>query len=273
VSDSVVRFIVRPAVLSDAAAIDDLYNRLGYETSASFVAEPSTVEKRLAWIEAQERAGFPVFVAEETGETEETGRHEESATREEEAPVRAATMTPSGVTISPECESPRGERVDMYGEPVHSAAVTVPHRLAAASGGDQLVRDVADARLDDANAQTGGSLAGSRGGRILGFAAYGEFRANTGYRHTVENTIWVDPRAHRRGVGRALMERLVEAARERGVHAIVAVISAENEASIGFHHRLGFEDGGVLRQVGRKFGRWLDAAFLVRVLDGPDPND
>jgi L-amino acid N-acyltransferase YncA len=103
-------------------------------------------------------------------------------------------------------------------------------------------------------------------GEVAGYASYGDFRAFDGYRHTVEHSVYV--RADRRGggIGTALLTALIEAAAAAGVHAMVAGIEAGNAASVGLHERLGFRDAGVLPEVGRKFGRWLDLKFMVRVL-------
>ena len=69
-----------------------------------------------------------------------------------------------------------------------------------------------------------------------------------------------------RGLGSALLEPLLESARERGLHAIIAAIDAENVASIRLHARFGFEQVGLFRQVGFKFGRWLDVLYMERLL-------
>ncbi|MDD3352450.1 GNAT family N-acetyltransferase [Zoogloea sp.] len=111
-------------------------------------------------------------------------------------------------------------------------------------------------------------------GSLLGFASYGPFRAFPGYKYTVEHSIYVH-RDHRgRGLGRALLEHLVEAARQRDVHVLVGVIDMANRGSIALHEQLGFVHAGVLHQVGFKFGGWLDVGFWQRTLDTPaDPRD
>ncbi|MEO6340051.1 MAG: N-acetyltransferase family protein, partial [Caulobacteraceae bacterium] len=104
-------------------------------------------------------------------------------------------------------------------------------------------------------------------GRVVGYASFGDFRPFQGYRHTVENSVYVAPDAHRRGVGRVLMEALIHRARAMGKHVMVAGIEAENLASIRLHAAAGFVEVGRLPQVGRKFGRWLDLVFMQRALD------
>jgi len=107
-------------------------------------------------------------------------------------------------------------------------------------------------------------------GAIAGYASFGDFRAWDGYRFTVEHSVYVDPARHRSGVGRALLEALIERARAMGKHAMIAGIEAGNQGSIALHRSLGFEEVGRLPQVGTKFGRWLDLVFLQLTLDGRD---
>lgn len=105
------------------------------------------------------------------------------------------------------------------------------------------------------------------GAGVVGFAAYGSFHAFEGYRHTVENSVFVAPGLHRRGVGRALMTPLIERARAAGKHAMVAGIESANAASIRLHAALGFVEVARLPQVGAKFGRWLDLVYMLKTLD------
>ena len=111
-------------------------------------------------------------------------------------------------------------------------------------------------------------------GGLLGFASYGAFRAWPAYKYTVEHSVYVH-RAHRgRGIGRELMRRLIAVAADQGYHVLVGGIDAANGGSIAFHQALGFVHAGTVREVGFKFGRWLDLAFYQLVLDGPEaPED
>jgi L-amino acid N-acyltransferase YncA len=104
------------------------------------------------------------------------------------------------------------------------------------------------------------------GGTVAGFASYGPFRAYAGYRDTVENSVYVDQAAHQRGIGRALMEALITAARVRKMHAMVAAIALPNDASVALHRRLGFFDVGIMPQVGLKFGRYHDLLLMQKML-------
>ncbi|MBY6262933.1 N-acetyltransferase [Azospirillum sp. 412522] len=103
-------------------------------------------------------------------------------------------------------------------------------------------------------------------GAVAGFASYGEFRPWEGYKHTVEHSIYVDASVRGKGVGRALLAALLDDAMRNGKHMMVAGIEAENTASIRLHAGFGFVEAGCLRQVGRKFDRWLDLLFLQKQL-------
>lgn len=105
-------------------------------------------------------------------------------------------------------------------------------------------------------------LAAERDGAVLGYASYGDWRAFDGYRHTVEHSVYVDKEARGGGIGRALMEALLARAKEAGVHAMIAAIEADNAPSIALHERLGFFHTGRYREVGTKFGRWLDLVTM-----------
>ncbi|MBV9698108.1 MAG: N-acetyltransferase [Gammaproteobacteria bacterium] len=107
-------------------------------------------------------------------------------------------------------------------------------------------------------------LVAAAGEAVLGFATFGDFRAWTGYRFTVEHTVHVAASARGRGLGTQLMQALLPRAATLGKHMMIAGVDAANADSIRFHERLGFERAGLLREVGFKFDRWLDLVFLQR---------
>lgn len=108
-------------------------------------------------------------------------------------------------------------------------------------------------------------------GHIIGFSSIGPFRAWAAYKFTVENSVYVAADQRGRGIGRLLLMPLVAAARELHLHTIVAGIDAGNEASLKLHQSFGFEEVAHFRQVGYKFGRWLDLKFLQLILDPQTP--
>lgn len=106
-------------------------------------------------------------------------------------------------------------------------------------------------------------------GKVVGFSSYGPFRPWPGYKYTVENSVYVADGQRGKGIGPLLMAPLIEHARGKDMHAIIAVIDADNDASVQLHRRFGFEVVGQFRQVGYKFGRWLNLTFMELLLDTP----
>ncbi len=104
------------------------------------------------------------------------------------------------------------------------------------------------------------------GGAVAGYASASPWKTRASYRHTVETSVYVDPRFQRRGHGRRLYAALLGELRSRGVHAVVAGIALPNPASIALHEALGFVASGTLPQVGRKLDRWIDVGYWTLVL-------
>jgi L-amino acid N-acyltransferase len=103
-------------------------------------------------------------------------------------------------------------------------------------------------------------------GTVLGFGSLSPYRSRPAYAPTVEDSVYVH-RDHRgQGLGRRLLEDLVDRAREHGFHSVIARIVGGHAASIALHDRCGFEYAGTERQVGRKLGRWLDVVLMQRML-------
>lgn len=103
-------------------------------------------------------------------------------------------------------------------------------------------------------------------GTVVGFGSLSRFRDRAAYAPTVEDTVYVWPEFQGRGAGRAILERLIELAAAHGFHSVIARIVGHNEASIGVHRACGFEMVGTEREVGRKFGQWLDVVEMQRLL-------
>lgn len=105
-------------------------------------------------------------------------------------------------------------------------------------------------------------------GRVVGWSSLSRYHDRPGYRFTAENSVYIAASHRGQGLGRLLMLPLLQAARDRGLRAIIAVIDASNEASVRLHTSLGFEKVGHFRQVGFKFERWLDVAYFELLLPG-----
>lgn len=97
---------------------------------------------------------------------------------------------------------------------------------------------------------------------IVGFGTYDSFRSKIGYRFTVEHSVYVKEGFAGKGIGKLLLEQLISTAKSENYHVMIGVIDATNENSIRFHEKFGFESIGILKEVGFKFNRWLDANLM-----------
>lgn len=103
-------------------------------------------------------------------------------------------------------------------------------------------------------------------GSVVGYASLSSYRDRPAYRTTVEDSVYVARSHQGQGVGRLLLTSVVDAARDRGFHTMMARIVGGHDASIRLHESLGFTAVGVEREVGRKFNRWLDVVVMQRML-------
>ena len=104
-------------------------------------------------------------------------------------------------------------------------------------------------------------------GRVVGYAYAGAYRPRPAYRFTVENSVYLEPAIHRRGIGLQLLQRLIAESEARGYRQMIAVIGdSANAGSIGVHTRTGFTMIGTHPNVGLKFGRWLDTVMMQLAL-------
>lgn len=106
-------------------------------------------------------------------------------------------------------------------------------------------------------------------GKLLAFGSYGSFRPYPANKYTVEHSVYVHKDQRGRGLGRVVMQEIITAARQNGLHTLIGGIDSTNAGSIALHERLGFRHVGTLPHVGFKFGRWLDLAFYQLLLDTP----
>lgn len=120
--------------------------------------------------------------------------------------------------------------------------------------------------LDDHSGGYPAVVAVGDDGAVLGFGSLSKFRHRPAYAPTVEDTVYVAPEHQGRGAGRAVLEELIRLAEAHGFHSMIARIVGGNEASTGVHRACGFELVGTEREVGRKFGKWLDVVEMQRLL-------
>jgi L-amino acid N-acyltransferase YncA len=113
-------------------------------------------------------------------------------------------------------------------------------------------------------------LVAAEGDAVVGFSSFGAFRgAWGGYRYSVEHSVHIRADRRGQGIGRHLVEALFPRAAALDKHLMIGALDADNEGSLRFHERLGFERVGRLREVGRKFDRWLDLILVQRFVDAP----
>ncbi len=98
-------------------------------------------------------------------------------------------------------------------------------------------------------------------GNVIGFATYKKFRPSDGYKYTMEHSVYVSSKHQGKGIGKKLLQTLIEEAKNREVRTLIAVIDSENIGSIKFHEQFGFCFAGKLKNVGYKFGKWLDTVY------------
>ncbi|MBL0316942.1 MAG: N-acetyltransferase [Flavobacteriales bacterium] len=103
-------------------------------------------------------------------------------------------------------------------------------------------------------------------GTAVGFATYGQFRQRCAYKSTVEHSLYVAGEFQGKGIGKKMLQELMEIARANDVHVMIGGIDAENVNSISFHLGLGFVECGRIKEVAYKFDRWLDLVFVQKIL-------
>ena len=112
-------------------------------------------------------------------------------------------------------------------------------------------------------------LVAEENGEVAGYAYATQFRDRDAYRFTAEDSIYVHPAHMRRGIGKALLEALIDRSAKYGFRTIIAVVGGAEPASIALHEACGFEVVGRLKGAGFKFGRWLDNVYMQLELDEP----
>ena len=146
----------------------------------------------------------------------------------------------------------------IYNEHVRGTIVTFE---LDAVGDDEMAR-----RIADVQARGLPWLVAEEGEEVVGYAYAGPWKARAAYARTVETSIYLAGAAWGRGLGKLLYMALIERLRVAGMHALIGGVSLPNPASVRMHEALGFEYVGSFREVGCKFGRWIDVGYWQRVL-------
>ena len=103
-------------------------------------------------------------------------------------------------------------------------------------------------------------------GEVVGFGYYSEFRFREAYKFTVEHSVYANKNCIGKGIGKLLLTELIERAKQQNLHTMIGVIDSENESSIAFHEKFGFEKAGFIKESGFKFNRWLHSVFMQKML-------
>lgn len=101
---------------------------------------------------------------------------------------------------------------------------------------------------------------------VVGFGYYSEFRFREAYKFTVEHSVYAHPNHIGKGIGKLIMENLLNLAKTQKLHTMIGVIDSENQSSIDFHKKFGFEIVGNIKESGFKFDRWLHSVFMQKML-------
>jgi len=99
-------------------------------------------------------------------------------------------------------------------------------------------------------------------GIVVGFGMYSEFRFREAYQFTVEHSVYVSEDFHGNGVGKQLLQELINLARKQKIHTMIGVIDSKNKGSVVFHEKFGFKTVGIIKESGYKFDRWLDSVLM-----------
>lgn len=102
---------------------------------------------------------------------------------------------------------------------------------------------------------------------LVGFGYYSEFRFREAYKFTVEHSVYVAPNEHGKGIGKVVLQSLIDLAKEQKLHTMIGVIDSENQNSIRFHEQFGFETVGNIKESGFKFERWLHSVIMQLLLE------
>ena len=103
--------------------------------------------------------------------------------------------------------------------------------------------------------------------KVVGFGMYSEFRFREAYKYTVEHSVYVDKEYHGKGIGKLLLQELIQLAKKQNLHTMIAVIDSENQSSVEFHEKYGFKTVGIIKESGFKFDRWLHSVFMQLILE------
>ena len=165
----------------------------------------------------------------------------------------------AGMQVRPANRKDLREILEIYNEAVLNTTASYDYEPRTLEHRTQWYEERAKARYPIFVAEDGK-------GQVVAWSALNPFHSRIGYQFTAENSVYVAAEHRGKGIGKLLMPPLIEGAKARGLHAIIAAIDAQNEASIRLHAQFGFEKVALLKEVGFKFNRWLDVVYMERLV-------
>jgi phosphinothricin acetyltransferase len=141
----------------------------------------------------------------------------------------------------------------IYNHYVATTTITFEEAQVDADGMAQRITKVISAKLP--------WLVLEQDGQVLGYAYASQWKERSAYRFSVESSIYLHHEACGKGLARKLYQHLLDLLRQSGVHLVIGGVALPNAASVGLHQKMGFEPVGSFREVGRKFGRWIDVSY------------
>jgi L-amino acid N-acyltransferase YncA len=166
---------------------------------------------------------------------------------------------PEDIVIRPAVAGDSGAIAAIYNHYVAQTVITFEEEPVSASGMGRRIGEAGSASLP--------WLVAEREGKVVGYAYANPWRARSAYRFSVEVTVYLDPVCPRLGIGSRLYGALLPELKARGIHAALGVIALPNEASVALHEKFGFAKAAHLREVGLKFGRWIDVGYWELLLE------
>jgi phosphinothricin acetyltransferase len=163
------------------------------------------------------------------------------------------TETPPSIRVRPATAADAEAIARIYGHYVANTTISFEEVAVPAAEMAQRIDEVLSASLP--------WLVAEQGGRLVGYAYAGKWKGRCAYRHSVETSVYVDPAFTGRGIGRQLYRALLQLLRERSIHAVIGGIALPNAASVALHESMGFSKVAHFREVGYKFGQWIDVGY------------
>ena len=163
------------------------------------------------------------------------------------------TEAPPSIRVRPATAADAEAIARIYGHYVVNTTITFEEQAVPAQEMAQRIDEVLSASLP--------WLVAEQDGRLVGYACAGKWKGRCAYRHSVESSVYVDAAFTGRGIGRQLYRALLQLLRDRSIHVVIGGVALPNAASVALHESMGFSKVAHFREVGYKFGQWIDVGY------------